>query len=376
MRSRLLLVLKKLLFSAALEPRQLACDGVLVLIEAVLKGQLVGAGGGDEGFGSQSSQSSGPSIDLPLLMELLSLLRRVLSSAPAIKQVLYARLTALYAQYPLLRKHILDLLMPAFRYIQSDREVRVPFQLSLCLYKGVVSEPLPHLMMTVVHALCYGATSVIDAANHANLRLVFKDCIARMVTLTPKDIGYNRKAAITPETDVSRCVLMHGLFQAGMEYALCEDMRGVVDVDKEQLSDEGWQTFKDLFARFIQLDDWLTGRKQKEDEKAARMAAKKPASKRKKKDDSSDSDSDDSDDEEDDSGGKRSQKSPKGRKKSGSRKGKDERGLARKKLHLEQLLTPLALNMILRRLVMQEYRLYVSYHSAGNARNRYNSTTC
>ena len=375
-RSRLLMVLKKLHFSAAHDARLLACNGLLLLIESTLKGQLAGAGG-DEGIGDlsqSSSQSSGPTIDLPLLMELLNLLRKVMSSSASIKQLLYARLTALYTSYPTARKHILDLLLPSFRFCQTDTAVRVPFQLNLCVYQGVITEPLPELMLTIVQALCFVSKSVADAATHNNFRLVFKQCIARMVTLTNKEIGFYSKAVITADTDVTRCVLMHGLFQNCMEYALCEDQRGVVEEgpgeawqeSKEQVSDQGWQTFKDLFQRFIALDDWLAGRKDKDEDGAAKKKKEKSkassshSDKREEEDDSSsDSDTGDEEEEKEPRGGAAKKRASGQRKK----KGKEERALVKKKVVVSHLLTPLALNLCLRRLIMQDYREYVSQHS-------------
>ena len=379
-RSRLLMVLKKLLFSSAYDARLLACDGVLCLIEAVLKGQMAGAAG-DESVGSlsqSSSQSSGPTIDLPLLMELLALLRRVLSSSAAIKQVLYARLTSLYGAYPIARKHILDLLMPAFRFCQTDAPAgRVPFHLQQCVYGGVISEPLAHLMQTLVVALCFPAHSaLVDEATHGNLRVTLKGCIERMATLSNKDIGFRRADVITADTDVSRCVLMHGLYQACMEYALCVDQRGLIDEAKdagresrEQVTDENWLTFKELFARFIGLDDWLSGRKEKDEGGSSKSPKKKQRTASKSGKDDGSGSSDDSDDG--GLSGKRGGRSQKagergarkgkgGAKGKGRGKGKEERATKKKKVAVELLLSPLALNLLLRRLLLQEYRAYVS----------------
>ena len=375
-RSRLLMVLKKLLFSAAPQARVLACDGVVVLIEAVLKGQLTGSGG-DEGVGSlsqSSSQSSGPAVDLPLLMELLSLLRKVMSSSAGIKQLLYARLTALYASYSFSRQHILDLLLPSFRFIQTDAAVRIPFQLNLCVYQGVITEPLPELMLTIVQALCVSLSSVANPTAHQQLRSTFRHVIARMSTLTCKDMGFNPKAGIAADSDVTRLVLLHGLYQACMEYALCENLRGLDQVldaagvprkeakVKEEVSEEGWRTLKELFQRFSPLDNHLAGRKEKDEDGAGKKKKSTAAKKKRTQEEDSSSSVEESDDDGD--GGE--QKKGKGVKKKGGQpkgKGKEEGGVEKKKVAVSYLLSPLALNVCLRRLLMQEYREYVSQHT-------------
>jgi FANCI solenoid 2/FANCI helical domain 2 len=363
-RSRLLMTLKKLMFSSAPSARLLACNGVVCLIEAVLMGKL--AGGCDEGGGSlsQSSQSSGPSIDVPLLMELLGLLRRSLSSTAAVKQALYAHLSALYFAYPLARSHIIDLLLPSFRYCQTDASAPVPFHLSQCVYQGNITEPLPHLVMSIVHALSTHGVGGEGEAVH-NMRVTLRDCIMRMARLSMKEIGYSRSAIITAETDVSRPVLMHGLYQACMEFVLCCGQRGKEEGREQQVGDESWELFRQLFDRFLPLEDWLMGRgkdKAEKEKKGKEQEKGKPVKKKRKKDDRDDEDTESSEDE----GGEEEKGSGRASSQSRKKAGKEEKAGKKKvkRIAVPNMLSPLALNLILRRLITQEHRDYVRNNTA------------
>ena len=369
-RSRLLMTLKKLMFASMPSARLLACNGVVCLIEAVLQGRL--AGGSDEGGGSlsQSSQSSGPSIDVALLLELLSLLRRSLSSTVAVKQTLYGHLASLFFNYPLARPHIVELLLPSFRYCQSEATTAVPFAVSQCVYGGCITEPLPQLVLCIVHALStvgLGGEGASAQLFH-NMRVTLRECAQRMARLTQAQCGVPR-SAVTPETDVSRPLLMHGLYQACMELAVCGEQRGKADERQQSVDGDDFALFRQLFDRFLLLDDWLTGRA-----KEGQMASGKDKGKTKGKGKSSQSkarkqreEKDEEDETESSDDGAREAAGSRGSKQkaaaAGRKAGKAERSSGRNtRIAVSHLLSPLALNLILRRLLTVEYREYVSSH--------------
>ena len=363
LRSQLLMTMKKVIFQPDDESRLLACSGIVLLIEGVLRSEVIGQ---QSSYGlSQSSQSSQPGsqcepyMDQPMLNELLAMLRRSLSASPDVKSKLYEQLTLLSSAYPAARNHVLNLVLPMFFNVyQSDANGVCPFQLVKCVFSGEVTDPLHHLFLALLRCVLHPPPppalpgSADWLATTQNVRNTIDDTVTRLTRLTAKEIGFHKDSAITAETDVSRPLLMHGVYQAAMEWTLCKEQpTGSGHIKVAAVSNETWEVFLRLFDRFSALDAWLTGKKQ--DGAQRDSPKKKKAKKKKKRDDDESTESEDDDDED-----ARSTATGKSQRSHSQRAGKKS-GAKKKKITVSNLLSPKALQVAQTRLLAVTYSEYV-----------------
>ena len=388
LRSQLLMTMKKVIFQPDDESRLLACSGILCLIEGVLRSEVIGQ---QSGYGmSQASQSSQPSsqcepfMDQPMLNELLAMLRRSLSASLDVRINLYEQLTLLSIAYPAARSHVLNLVLPMFFNVyQSEANGPCPFQLVKCVFAGEVTDPLQHLFLALLRCVLHPAPppelpgSADWLVTTQNVRNTIGDAVDRLTRLTARDIGYSKDASITADTDVSRPLLMHGVYQAAMEWTLCKEQPSGSGQNKmAAVSNETWDVFMRLFDRFNALDGWLTGRKKEGEGKKESPTKKKQKKKRKSKksDDEDNTESEEDEDESDEDG--QSRATGRSQLRSQSQRGGTKKGGAKstvrsgkRKIAVSSLLSPQALQVAQARLLSVTYSEYVS--AQGNPLVRY-----
>ena len=303
-----------------------------------------------------------------MLNELLTMLRRSLSASPDVRIKLYQQLTVLSSAYPAARSHVLNLVLPMFFNVyQSEANGVCPFQLVKCVFAGEVTDPLPHLFLALVRCLLHPApppglpTTADWFVTTQTLRSTIDKAVERLTSLSAKDIGYHKDTAITPDTDVSRPLLMHGVYQAAMEWTLCKEQPSGSGYNKlAAVSNETWDVFMRLFNRFHPLDAWLTGRRQDGEQKKDSPAKKKAKKSKMKRDDESTES-----EEEDDGRSRATSKSQKSQSQRGGSKkgaGKSCARSGKRKIVVSSLLSPQALQVAQTRLLTVTYSEYVSSH--------------
>ncbi|KAF8935766.1 hypothetical protein BGZ58_004819, partial [Dissophora ornata] len=199
-RDSLILILRKALFSKALESRQVALSGFLLLLGPSSKPQLRLRSGSSRLSSHQSLETDIPAYS----MEILGMLRRCLGQQGEVRLSLYLGLMELVETAPILNPIIFEILQAHFVHFYDQTGVRLsPLKLEECVANSknggepMFVEPLHYLMSGLVRSL------------------IGLQKLKRRASLTHDEIHADEHQVAECHRDMDRILL--GLERAGLE---------------------------------------------------------------------------------------------------------------------------------------------------------------